>query len=279
MSESTNRIEREGRKLRWVPLGTMRISPVAQRDLKQSRVDYLAGTLNVEEIGNPEVNHRHHDDCDSYYSGCPVYIMDGQHRIAALREWLGEGWEDQRIQCWVTEGLDEQEEAETFLRLADTLNVTAFDRFQIAITANRPVECDIQRQVLHENLVISRDEVPGAIAAVGTLKRVYERSDAATLGRALRIIRDAYGDAGLQSKVIDGVGHLCQRYNGTLEEEQAIEKLAKTRGGVHGLLQKAETLHLQTGQPKTHCVAAAAVEIINSGRGGNKLQSWFKVSD
>lgn len=26
-----------------------------------------------------------------------------------------------------------------------------------------------------------------------------------------------------------------------------------------------------------HCVAAAAVDVINSGRGGNKLPSWWKT--
>jgi hypothetical protein len=46
-------------------------------------------------------------------------------------------------------------------------------------------------------------------------------------------------------------------------------------GGVNGLLGRAEQIRRQTGNPKNHCVAAAAVEAINRGRGGKKLPSWW----
>ena len=125
-------------------------------------------------------------------------------------------------------------------------------------------------------LVISRDKLPGAISAVGTLRRVYTRSDGKTLGRALRIIRDAYGDPGLEASVIDGIGLLCERYNGDLNDDEAIAKLQHANGGVNGLLGRAEKIRQQTGDYKSHAVAAAAVEIINSGKGGKKLPSWWK---
>jgi hypothetical protein len=48
------------------------------------------------------------------------------------------------------------------------------------------------------------------------------------------------------------------------------------RGGVKGLLQRAEHYRLTTGNYKTHCVAAAVVETYNSGRGGKHLTSWWK---
>jgi len=36
-------------------------------------------------------------------------------------------------------------------------------------------------------------------------------------------------------------------------------------------------LRNQTGNPKGHCVAAAAVDIYNGGRGGRKLPSWWRT--
>lgn len=54
-------------------------------------------------------------------------------------------------------------------------------------------------------------------------------------------------------------------------------KLAKAHGGVAGLTNKAEVLRRSTGNQKAHCVAAAAVEIINAGRGGHKLPAWWKA--
>ena len=97
------RIERAGR-LRWVPLAQMRINPLAQRDLNQAWVAKLAAGFDLEQIGAPVVSHR----------GGWYYLIDGQHRIEALKLWLG-SWEGQQVQCWCYEGLTEAQEAELFL--------------------------------------------------------------------------------------------------------------------------------------------------------------------
>lgn len=265
-TSASKKVERRAR-LRWVPLGKVRVSPLAQRELVQAHVDHLLAEFDPELVGNPHVSER-----DGWF-----YVVDGQHRLEALKAWLGDGWEGQQVQCWTYTDLGEAEEADLFDRLNDVRAVNSFDKFRIRVNAGRHIETDIERQVRLEGLVISKDKVPGAIRAVGTLRRVYERSDAATMGRALRIIRDAYGDAGLEAPVIDGLGHLCQRYNGQLDEETAVKRLSTAHGGVNGLIAKAEVLRKQTGNAKAHCVAAAAVDIINRGKGGAKLPSWWKA--
>jgi hypothetical protein len=264
MSKATEgrRVEREAR-LRWVPISLMRVSPLAQRDLNQARVDRIVASFDLEQFGTPTVNHR-----DGNF-----YVIDGQHRIAALKEI---GWGDQQVQCWAYEGLNESEEAETFLKLNDVLAVNAFAKFRVGVQAGRQMECDIERVVRACGLRVSQDRVEGAISAVGTLRRVYERSNGATLARTLRLISDSYGDAGLEAAVIDGIALLCQRYDGDLDQQTAVVKLGSVNGGVNGLLNKAEVLRRQTGNQKGHCVAAAAVEIINAGRGGKKLPSWWR---
>jgi hypothetical protein len=259
---SDRRVEREAR-LRWVPLAKMKVSPVAQRDLNESRVDHLVANMDLEQIGHPTVNER-----DGSY-----YIIDGQHRVEALK---AIGYGDQQIQCWTYLGLTDEEMAERFLKLNDYLAVSAFDRFTKGVAAGRDVESDIDRLVRAQGLRVSRDKIDGAVAAVGTLRRIYTRAGSKTLGRTLRLARDAYGDPGLDAAVIDGLGHLCQRYNGELNDEAAVSKLAGVYGGVNGLLGKAEVLRRQTGAQRGPCVAAAAVEIINQGRGGKKLPSWWK---
>lgn len=262
MADRTDRVNRSAR-LRWVPVPQMKVSPVAQRDLNQARVDRLAADFDLEQLGTPTVNER-----DGGY-----YILDGQHRIEALRQ-IGYG--DQQVQCWVYADLTDEQMADRFDRLNDTLAVHAFDRFRIRVNAGRPTECDIDRIVRSNGLIVSRDSLPGAVSAVGTLTRVYNRAGGPVLSRSLRIIRDAFGDPGLEAPVIDGIGLLCQRYNGELDDGSAIERLRKTNGGASGLLGKAEVLRKQTGNAKGHCVAAAAVDIINAGRGGKKLPSWWK---
>jgi hypothetical protein len=250
-------------RLKWIPVADMRINPAAQRERNQARVDRIAADFDPEQIGTPTVNFR-----DGHW-----YVIDGQHRIEAMRQM---GWGDQQIQCWTYEGLTEEQEADMFLRLNDTLSVTSFARFKASVTAGREDAVEIDRMVRLQGMVVSMDKVPGAISAVATLERVYKRSDSKTLGRTLRLIRDAYGDDGLEAQVIDGIGHLCARYNGELDEQLAVTKLSNAHGGVHGLLNKAETIRRSTGNAKGLSVAAAAVEIINTGKGGKKLPAWWK---
>lgn len=267
MSEGTSpkKIERVA-CLCWVPLEKMRVSLLAQRDLNQARVNKIVIGFDLEQLGTPTVNER-----DDHY-----YVIDGQHRVEALREI---GWGDQQIQCWAYVGLTEEEEAEKFLKLNDTLTVGAFAKFKVGVQAGRPTECDIDRIVREQGLRVSADEGNGAIYAVGALRRVYKQAGPDQLARALRIVRDAYGDAGLGSSVISGIGLLCGRYDtAALDESRAVDSLAKAHGGMNGLLGKAELIRRSTGGTKYHCVAAAAVEIINGGRGGRKLKSWFRAN-
>lgn len=60
------------------------------------------------------------------------------------------------------------------------------------------------------------------------------------------------------------------------EVVEEVKKLAGSRGGVNGLLNNAAMWREKTGQTVAHCVAAAAVDLINQGRGGKKLPSWWK---
>jgi hypothetical protein len=259
---TVKRVQREAR-LEWVPVPDMRVSPLAQRDLNQSRVDKLAAEFDLEQLGTPTVNLR-----EGHW-----FVIDGQHRIEALK---AIGYGDQLVECWAYKGLSDVEEAEKFLKLNDTLAVAAFPRFKVAVQAGRETECDIDRVVRGVGLRVSMDRSDGAVSAVNTLRRVYVRGGPECLARTLVIIHGAYGDLGLEGVVIGGIGLLCHRYNGELNPERAVSSLAKASGGVNALLGKAEVLRKQTGNAKEHCVAAAAVELINRGRGGRKLPSWWR---
>jgi hypothetical protein len=259
------RLERTAR-LRWVPLREMRVNPLAQRDLNRARVAQLAACFDPEQLGAPVVSCR----------GGRFWLLDGQHRVEAYKLWLG-CWEDQQIQCWCYEGLTEAQEAERFLRLNDTLTVNAFAKFKVAVAAGRDAEADIDRITRALGLRIAARRSGGGICAVATLRRVYDRAGVAVLARALRIIRDAYGDTGLDGPVIDGIALVCQRYDGDLTERRAVARLAAAHGGVHGLLSRAGQLRQSTGVAPAECVAAAAVELINRGTGRAKLAPWWRA--
>lgn len=251
--------------LRWVPITDMEVSVKAQREFNQAQAEKYAADFDLEALGYPVVNKR----------GDRFYIVDGQHRIAALKLM---GWDDQQLQCECYDGLTEQEEAELFLRRDERRPIGSLDKYRISLTAERDIESDIDRVVRSNNLVVSRNKVDGAILAVGTLRKIYVRAGPETLGRTLRIIRDAFGGSGFEAAVIDGIGLVCARYNDGLDDAVTVKRLGDMHGGVNGLLGRAATLRRQTGNQKAHCVAAAAVDVINGGRGGKKLTPWFKAT-
>jgi hypothetical protein len=174
-------------------------------------------------------------------------------------------------------GLTEQDEAEMFLELNHKLGVNVFQNFKIALRAGRETEIAIACIVNGAGLVISKEKTPGAIRAVGTLKKVFVRDGADALKQALTLARDAFGDPGLEAMVIDGFASVCRRYNGVLDPKGAVASLANMHGGVKGLLCMAEKLREVSGNQKAHCLAAATVTVINRDRTGkSKLPSWWK---
>lgn len=253
------------RRLRWVRLGDLHISPRAQREFRPAWADHLYSGFDPEKFEPPHVNQR----------GDRQFVVDGQHRIAALRRWLGDGWEDQQIQAWTYELSTEEMEARLFLHLSRNRKpLQAFEDFRIAVTAKEPDETDIERLVNANGQKISQNRKEG-IGAVGTLKRVYRRSDPETFAKTIRIIDGAYETPGFETAVIDGVGLLCQRYNGEVNEDDAIAALASIRRGVKGLLHAAYLWREKTSKPLNQCVAAAAVDQYNRSRKAGRIPGWF----
>jgi hypothetical protein len=260
---TTERVERTGRR-RWVPISDMEVSPMAQREYKQWRVDHLLAIFDPEQIGTPVVNHR-----DGKF-----FLIDGQHRVAAMK---AVGWGDQSVECEVYDGLSEAEEAEMFLKRNDTLAVTAFDKFRIGVRAGRHPEVDVDRIIRSQGLRVARSG-PGAIKAPATLVKVYSAHGGAVLTAALGVAHAAYGDLGLESRVVHGLSLMLSRYNDGLVD---LERLATQLGGIHlgvdGLIQAAWKIREKSGTAFTVAIAAAAVDAYNQGLASRKrLTSWWR---
>jgi hypothetical protein len=252
-------------KLRWVRIGDMRVSPKAQREFRKAHAETIASEFDLEALGYPVVSLR-----DDHF-----WILDGQHRIAALK--LVGFSDDDSIECECYEGCTEADEAHRFLLRDQRRAVSKFDAFQIAVTAGWQKECHIERVVQQQGYRISRGNTPGCVGAVSALRFAYDLGSA-TLGRTLRILGSAYdGDrAAFGEQLIKGMALVCQRYDGSLNDEDAIHKLSGLVGGPAALGRKANALQLKTGHTKPHCVAAAIVDTLNSHRGGKKLESWWR---
>lgn len=248
---------------KWVPLNLMRVRPEAQRELNRSWADHIATDLDVEKIGVFVCNK----------IGGLYWLVDGQHRRAALETI---GWGDQQVQCQVFEDLTPEQEAELFLGLNDRKSIPALQNFRIAVYAGREREVAIDHVVRGLDCAVTADRIEGAIGAVGTLIRIFDRSGVRVLARTITIVRDAWGTPGLDAHVLDGIALLCARYNGDLQDQVAVAKLRNIQGGVGGFMGRAYLKREQLKQPLAQCVAAAALDVLNAGRGGKKLPPWFR---
>lgn len=267
------RVERIAKRT-WVRLGDVQVNPVVQREFVPAKAEKIAREFNPEHFGTPVVNIREGR----------AWLIDGQHRAAALKMWLGEGWQDQHFEAEVYEGMTEAEEADSFLFRNDSMAVNAYNKFRIAVVAGREDEQTVSGIVLREGLTITQDRnAEGRVVAVGTLLRVYRRAGGEVLRRTLAIIRDAYGPTGLEAGVIAGMSMVVHRYD-NLNDKELTARLGRAHGGVGGMLAKAERSRKETGNPKHFCVAGAIVDTYNSlstaskGGNGNKLLSWWKAT-
>ena len=261
----SERMNRRG-ELRDVPIERMRTrEEVSQRKLDHRWVAQIAQKFDIEDFGFPVVNH----------AGEWYWILDGQHRIAAFKYWLG-SWQGQQVQCFVYQGLSEQEEAKLFDRLNTTKSVSIFDKFRVRLTAGLPDETNVEAIVRLNQLKLSRQRESGSLSCVGTLLRVYRRSDDC-LNRTLKVSYTAFEDGGLEADIIDGIGTLVGRYDGQIEDGRLVACLKDLRGGATTLRQHAERLRQQMGGTKSHAIAAAAVRAYNKGRGGKKLPNWYSA--
>lgn len=258
----------------WVRLGDVQVNPLVQREFVPAKADEMAANFDMESFGLPVVNRR----------GGHAFVIDGQHRIAALRIWLGEGWQDQHFEAEVYTDLTEAEEAEAFLRRNNAMSVNTFSKFRIAVVAGREDELAVETIVRREGLSITRERsAEGRVMAVGSLLRIYRRAGGVVLGRTLAIIRDAYGDAGLEALVLNGMSQVVHRYD-ELNDKELIDRLGRAHGGVSGMLAKAERARKESGNPKTYCVAGAIVDTYNAlsaaGKGGDgtRLTSWWRLA-
>ncbi len=249
-------------KIEWVRLGDLHVSDRAQRDYREVQAVEMAADLDLGALGYPVVSRR----------DGTCWLVDGQHRVAALRIC---GWDaKQHVECEVYDDLTEREEAELFLKRDKRRAINAFDKYRIAVVAERAVETRIDEIVASLGLSVSRTRGSGSILAVEALRRVYSLGES-VLTNVLVTLRETFGE--YSSNNLVGLGLVFNRYQGRLDVEQLHEKLLGLRGGSSRLDQRARQLQAQTGVLITHCVAAAIVDVYNL-KPGKRLTPFFKAS-
>lgn len=259
-------------KIRPVPLGQMRVPPalVTQREFRRAHADRIIAEFDPNKLGYPIINHRDHI----------YWVLDGQHRVYAVKEFLGDGWKTQTIDCEVYDDLTDPEMAEIFLGRDARKAISPFDKFHVACTAGREPECGTRRVVEANGLKISRETKEGCVGAVSTLVKIRQRHGEMVLGQTLRTVKNGFGTPeAFDGSILEGVALVYNRYNGRTNEKDMAARLASLSHGPRGLLRRAESQRERTGNQKAQCIAATVVDIYNKGvgpRAKDRLPSWWK---
>lgn len=270
--------QRKPSKIRPVPIDQMRIPPalVTQREFRKAHGDRLAADLDLNKLGYPIINHR-----DGIY-----WVLDGQHRIYALKQ---NGFEKDVLDCEVYEDLTDAEMADIFLGRDQRRKISPYDSFHVACTAGYKRETGVRRAVETQGVKIGRHSEENTVGAISALCKVYDKAGGnktgeVVLGQVVRTIKHAYGGdpVSFDAQVIEGLGLVFNRYNGKTNERDLATRLATTTNGVRGLIRRAETQRLRTGNSKAQCIAASVVDVYNKGvgpRAKDRLPSWWKEAE
>ncbi len=252
--------------LKWLRVGDLKAHPRVQRSkFSPARASRIAANLDPEKFGLLIV----------MVEGEDLWIIDGQHRHAAL---LMLGWQDQKIECLVYEGLTEVEAAKLFRSQSGRTAITALDDFLVALIEHDPDAVAINEIVIASGTSIGNGH---GVSAVQALQRVYrpagsKESQPEALHKTLSVITDAWGGTreSMQGSLIDGIGRVIVTYDGMINLSDLRRKLAKYAGGASGLIGTARGVREMFGGGLPDAIATIVVNEYNKQRRSQKLPDW-----
>jgi Family of unknown function (DUF6551) len=271
IGKATRRVKPEYRSsIEWIPVAQVTVEPKAQRKFMQRWADEIAENLDPDLLGHPLVcalsrngtGHEHY------------VVIDGQHRIAAVRKALGK---DQSVQCEVIHGIDLARAAALYRGRNTIRHPRPYDLFIAGRTAHDADCMEIDKIVRAHGFTVSDAHIDGTISAVTAIERVYKMAPGgAILDATLGVVTESWGSAaaGTQSGILLGLGLVLRRYGSAIDRTRLQRQLASHSGGASGLLGRGRSLTDAFGGSVGNGVARAIVMIYNTGLRQNKLPDW-----
>lgn len=180
--------------IRVVPIDLIKIDSTYQRDLEVARVRRLVGNWNPQLVGVLILSAR----------GGSLWCVDGQHRLAAMRE-MG----IEHVEAKVLDGLAQTQEAGLFVdynNARKTLSV--WDAFKAEVVAQVPDALEIVRIVNSAGFLLAQAAGPRHIQALQAVRRLYRLGGEDLLRLTLQTIRSMWSSdrLALSARVMGGLG-------------------------------------------------------------------------
>jgi hypothetical protein len=266
-------------KVMTVKISDLRMDFAVQRPLYLPKVQQIAENFDPAALRTLTVSERR----DGTY-----VILDGQHRVAAMKE---NGYANGHlVYCEVHEGLSLHEEAELFLKLNDARKPSYREAFDVRLTARDPDALGVKEaieecELLYRPEANSRQErVVRGIAACEKVYRGFSRTDdprryPLELKQTLLMLKTAWGatPASLQSSLISGGGRFWLRYGlKAVDFDRLTNNLSKYPGGPNNLIVWAKQQQATIGTQLDRAIAEAFVLQHNKGlrNKSKQLADW-----
>lgn len=174
-----------------------------QRIPSQNKIDKIAKNFNRSAVGVVTLSIRENND---------LYIIDGQHRVEALKK-LGYG--DQDLHAIVLFNLTVAQEAELFVTMNDNrTKPKRGDIYRASVQAKDDVAVEIQSVLDQFGLHVA--EKPGykIVRAIGTVHKVHSKVGVEKLKETLAVLIEANGDhsTSFQAEYIEAVSCILVHY-------------------------------------------------------------------
>lgn len=252
--------------LEWLDVSTLKVDPEYQRELSAPWVRRIAREFDPDVLGVLVVSRRENGD---------VYVVDGQHRVAAIMEM---GWHDQRVPCNVYEGLSLSDEAKIFWKPQTSRKyLSPGPRFRARLMAGEPTALRIREIVEENGFSVAVNEggagPEGSISAVAALEHVHLHGEG-KLDEVMGLIRDGYLDSGerIGLQIISGLGTFCTKYRGHYDRDRLVKILREnTQAGIAAL---GKDIARVTGAQRRHGYGMAILKLYNMRLQHNRLPSW-----
>jgi hypothetical protein len=200
------------------------------------------------------------------------WVVDGQHRLRVL---LDKGYGELVLDVVVH--LDVTNDAgahDLFLKLNNRASIAPFDTFANELGKGDSVAVGVARLADKYGIQIARGTGDGKITCVAALKRLFAHDEGKALDITLGTVVTAWGTkaAALEGKLVEGIGLVFGKYNGTVDQAALVKKLSKYPGGASGVIGDAKGMMEYRRTSLARCVAERVIEAYNSGRKGTKLE-------
>lgn len=243
-----------GTSFRQIHADAIQVDHTYQRPPSTAHVNRIAKNFDPALFGVVTVSER---------SDGSLYVLDGQHRVAAIVA-MGRG--GTRIPCEVLTGLTLQDEADIFNRRNSLKkNMTPQEKFRGALMSrdNRAgAIVDTVRSIGYEVNLDTSELHGGKIPAVAALQAVDRQYRDGHLALTLQTIRDIWGaENGPRGHLIVGMAYFLFLYRDRMDRKRLIGPLSRIT--IDQFYSEAKQYKLATGTTQEVAVASTILRRYN----------------